>query len=204
MLKKYIANLQAWAVSFANSAWAEYWIIIFSILETSIFFIPADTLVVPLTLKDPKKAWRYAHISTISSLVGAALGWLLGHYAFSLIVKPILIFYGAYDKFVYLETEVSTELIYLFLFTSGLLHFPPMKIMTLLSGAIGLNFIWFIVISAISRGLRSYITAWLLKKYGPTVLDFISQKFTLTIKIVATLLIVGLTIYIILKYSSFI
>ncbi|WP_370931575.1 YqaA family protein [Bartonella sp. DGB1] len=192
MLKKSIKNIKDWFIRTIDKKSAEYWVIFLAIVETSVFFIPSDALVIPMTLRNPSKAWRYATISLIASIIGAIIGWFLGYYSFEVIVKPILEFYGKFDSFLYFKDTLPFSLLLLFIFTSGLMHLPPMKVMTLLAGVIHLNLFLFIILSIVSRGLRSYITAWIILKYGEKMLNFILTRLKLLTYVTFIAMIIAL------------
>ncbi|TGV72990.1 DedA family protein, partial [Mesorhizobium sp. M00.F.Ca.ET.158.01.1.1] len=114
------------------------------------------------------RAYRYAFIATVASVLGGIAGWFIGHYAYDAVARPILEFYGKYDEFEQLRSSagVSIEFIALMLVTSGAAHLPPIKVVTILSGALGVNLALFIVLAIIARGGRFLLLAWLLRRYG--------------------------------------
>src|SRR5690606_40684351 len=102
------------------------------------------------------RAWRCAFIATVSSVLGGLAGWSLGYHAYEQIAKPVLEMYGKLDAFEQLRGTTSADTILLMLITSGLAHLPPIKVVTILSGAAGIN-IWLFITSAIvARGARFY------------------------------------------------
>ena len=114
--------------------------------------IPAEVLFVPMGLARPERAYRYAVIATVGSVLGGIFGWYLGYYAYELIARPILEFYGSLERFEALRTSSSRDAILLMLITSGLAHLPPMKVVTVLSGAATVN-LWLFIASAIASDL---------------------------------------------------
>lgn len=192
MINKSLKFMKTWCLDLIDRKSAEYWLIFIAIIETSVFFLPSDALAIPMTLRNPRKAWRYATISLIGSILGAVIGWFLGYYAFEVIVKPILIFYNKLDSFIYFKETLPFSLLLLFVFTSGLAHLPPMKVMTLLAGVVHLNLFLFILLSIISRGMRSYATAWLLLKYGDKILNYFKRSKRILIIITIIAIIAGL------------
>ncbi|PQA71571.1 YqaA family protein, partial [Brucella oryzae] len=108
----------------------------------------------------------YALIATVSYVPGGIAGRDLGYLADSQTAKPVLEMYGKLDSFEQLRGTTSADTILLMLITSGLAHLPPIKVVTILSGAAGIN-IWLFIASAIvARGARFYFLAWLLRRYG--------------------------------------
>jgi membrane protein YqaA with SNARE-associated domain len=166
-----------------------------SFVESSFFPIPADVLFVPMCAARPERAMRYALIATVTSVLGGIFGWLLGHYAFAAIGRPVLEFYGKADAFDALSAQVSGNLplVLLLLVTSGLSHLPPMKVVTILSGVVGFSLPLFILSAIVARGARFYGLAWLMRRYGHAVVGFIERRLvSITAAVLATLAVVWL------------
>jgi membrane protein YqaA with SNARE-associated domain len=152
---------------------------IISFVESSVFVVPAEVLLVPMGLARPERAYRYALITTVGSVLGGIAGWLLGYYAYELVARPVLEFYGSLDKFEVLRSSSSRDAILIMLITSGVAHLPPMKVVTILSGAAAVD-IWLFIASAIvARGGKFFLIAWLLRRYGEPIRDFIEKRLGL-------------------------
>jgi membrane protein YqaA with SNARE-associated domain len=166
-----------WTMALAARKSAEAWLALISFIESSVFPIPADVLFVPMVLARPDRAWRYALVATVTSVAGGVLGWYIGQFAQEAIARPILEFYGRLDDFEALRSSAtSRDAVLLLLVTSGFAHLPPMKVVTILSGAVGVD-IWLFVVSAIvARGARFYMLAWLLRRYGQPILAFVERR----------------------------
>ncbi|WP_274630263.1 YqaA family protein [Arvimicrobium flavum] len=176
-----LRGLYDWTMSLAARKSAEWWLAIIAFIESSVFLVPADVLYVPMAIARPDRAYRYALVATVASVLGGIAGWLLGHFAYETIAKPVLEFYGKLDEFeALIPTEgTATGFILLMLVTSGLAHLPPIKVVTILSGVIGVN-IWVFIISAIiARGARFWFLAWLLRRYGEPIRHFIEKRLGL-------------------------
>ena len=170
-----LRRLYDWTLSLAERKSAEVWLAVIAFIESSIFLVPADVLFLPMCLARTSKAWRYAAIATIASVLGGVAGWLLGYFAYETIAKPVLEFYGKLHAFEALRGATSQNTVLLLLITSGLTHLPPIKVVTILSGAVGVN-IWVFIASAIAaRGARFFLFAWLLRKYGEPIRHFIEK-----------------------------
>jgi membrane protein YqaA with SNARE-associated domain len=182
-------RLYDWTLARAASPNAPVALGAVSFVESSVFPIPADVLFVPMVAARPDKAWNYALIATVTSVLGGIFGWALAYYAFDLIVSPILDFYGKLATFEKMRASVADNhaLILLMLVTSGLSHLPPMKVVTLLSGFVGFDLWLFIGSAIIARGARFYALAWLLKRYGQQILHFIEKRLALMAGIVVAL-----------------
>ncbi len=171
-----LRRLYDWTMALAARKSAEAWLAFISFLESSVFLVPADVLFVPMALARPERAWRYATVATVTSVLGGILGWYIGHYAYEAIAKPVLDFYGKLHEFEELRGSASRDAILLLLITSGLAHLPPMKVVTIASGAIGVD-LWLFVASAIfARGARFYLLAFLLQRYGEPIREFIEKR----------------------------
>ncbi len=171
-----LRRLYDWTMSLAARKSAEKWLAIIAFIESSIFLVPADVLFLPMALAKPEKAYRYAVIATIASVLGGIAGWFLGYFAFETVAKPILAFYGKLEAFEALRTAVDYQMMVLLLITSGLSHLPPIKVVTILSGVAHIN-IWLFIISAIiARGARFLLLAWLLQRYGEPIRHFIENR----------------------------
>ncbi len=193
MLKK----LYRWTLGWAGSPRAELAMGTVSFVESSVFPIPADVLFIPMVAARPERAWRYALIATVTSVLGGIFGWLLAHYAYDAVVRPILSFYHKAETFDRLRESAagSTLLILVLLVTSGLAHLPPMKVVTLLSGAIGFPLPLFTLSAMVARGGRFFALAWVLRRWGPAVLHFIEKHLPLAAGgLLAALALVWLTL----------
>ena len=174
-----LRRLYDWTMGLAARPTAEIWLAVIAFIESSVFLVPADVLFVPMALARPGRAYRYALVATVASVLGGIAGWLLGYYAYETIAKPILEFYGKLDAFEALRTSSDRNAVLLLLITSGLAHMPPIKVVTILSGAAAVN-IWLFIVSAIAaRGARFFFLAWLLKAYGEPIRAFIEKRLSL-------------------------
>jgi membrane protein YqaA with SNARE-associated domain len=186
-----LRRLYDWTLSLAARKSAEYWLAFIAFIESSIFLVPADVLFLPMAIARPDRAYRYAIIATVASVLGGIAGWLLGHYAYEAFAKPVLEFYGKLDDFESLRMSSGYGFIVLMLVTSGLAHLPPIKVVTILSGVIGVN-IWLFILSAIiARGARFLFLAWLLRRYGEPIRDFIEKRLTLVFSVSVAALVGG-------------
>ena len=174
-----LRGLYDWTMALAGRKSAEMWLAIIAFIESSVFLVPADVLFVPMALARRDRAYRYALVATAASVLGGIAGWMLGYFAYDSVAKPVLEFYGKLDSFESLRTSVSFEMILLLLVTSGLAHLPPIKVVTILSGVAGVN-IWLFIVSAIlARGARFFFLAWLLRRYGAPIQEFIEKRLGL-------------------------
>ncbi|MER2533904.1 MAG: YqaA family protein [Rhizobiaceae bacterium] len=193
-----LRRLYDWTLSLAARKSAEYWLALIAFVESSVFLVPADVLYLPMAIARPDKAYRYAIVATVFSVLGGIAGWFLGHYAYEAVAKPVLEFYGKLDDFEALRLSSGTGLILLMLITSGLAHLPPIKVVTILSGVIGFPLGWFILSAIVARGARFLALAWLLRRYGEPIRHFVEKRLGLLAAAAAAALIL---LYILVRYG---
>jgi len=186
-----------WTMSLAARKSAEKWLAFIAFVESSVFLIPADVLYLPMALARPDRAYRYALIATVASVLGGIAGWMLGYFAYEAIAKPVLEFYGKLDDFEALRTHSGGGLILLLLVTSGLSHLPPIKVVTILAGVLQYSLPLFIISAIVARGARFFFLAWLLKRYGEPIRDFVEKRLGMLAGIGAAALIL---LYLIVRY----
>jgi membrane protein YqaA with SNARE-associated domain len=193
-----LRGLYDWTLSLAARKSAEWWLAFIAFVESSVFLVPADILYLPMALSRPARAYRYALVATVASVLGGILGWYIGHYAYDTLARPILEFYGKYDEFEALRLSSGDGIILLMLVTSGLAHLPPIKVVTILAGVVGFPLGWFILSAVVARGARFLLLAWLLRRYGESIRHFIENRLGLIAGAAAAVLI-GL--YVAVKYA---
>lgn len=191
-----IRALYDWTLRWAGSRHAPVALGAVSFVESSVFPVPADVLFIPMCMARPERAWRYALIATVTSVLGGILGWAIGVYAFDLIARPMLETYGKLEAFEALKASTGDGAILLMLVTSGLTHLPPMKLVTILSGVVAFDLKWFILSAIVARGARFYALAWLLGRYGLAIAAFVERRL---IWVAGALMLLGAAVYIVLR-----
>ncbi|WP_336293954.1 YqaA family protein [Bartonella sp. CB169] len=170
-------RLKLWTISLANKRTAPHWLGFIAFIESSVFPIPVDVLYIPMILIHPKRAYRYAFIATVCSIFGGILGWFIGHFSYDTIAKPILEFYGKVESFQTLQNGATLQLLIILLITSGFLHLPPIKIITILSGVMGVHLGLFVLTCVFARGARFYLIAWFIQRFGDKAMNFFFRHF---------------------------
>ncbi|WP_293449340.1 VTT domain-containing protein [Planktotalea sp.] len=175
-------------------AWAEHrhalWILaIVSFVESSFFPIPPDIIMIPMILARPSRAWLIAGIALTASVLGGLLGYAIGALAFEQIGQPILQSLGKADSMADFSARFN-DLGFWAVLTAGLTPFP-FKVITIMSGWTGMPLATFIITSIIARGLRFYIVALLLWKFGAPIKDFIEKRLPLMFVLFIALLVAG-------------
>lgn len=188
-----IKRLYEWTMSLAGRPRAELWLGIVAFVESSFFLIPADVLFVPMALARPMRAYRFALVATTFSTFGGIAGYALGYFAFDVLAKPVLAFYGKLGAYNELQACVQgdPQTLLVLLTTSGIAHLPPIKVVTILAGAVQIGLVFFVVSCVITRGLRFFALAFLLRRYGVTIRHFIEKRLKLVGMLTAIVLIIA-------------
>ncbi|MDP1908105.1 MAG: YqaA family protein, partial [Hyphomicrobium sp.] len=170
-------RLYDWMMGMAGSPRAPWALAIVSFIESSFFPIPPDVMLIPMVLRDRSKAWWYATIATVASVLGGLLGYAIGYFFFEAIGKPILNFYGkehALDSFIQFVHEYGVEAVII----KGMTPIP-FKVVTIAAGVAKMDLLAFIGASIIARAMRFYLVAALLYFFGQPIREFIEHRLTL-------------------------
>lgn len=176
----------------ARSPRAEAVLAAVAFVESSVFPVPAEVIFLPMCLTRPERAMRYAAIAAVASVLGGVFGWMIGHFLFDLIAAPVLNFWHSMPAFEALKAQTGTGTIMILLITSGAAHLPPMKVVTILAGAIGFNLWLFILAAVLARGVKFFLLGWALSRYGEAIADVIRRRLALAALIV---IVAGLAVY---------
>jgi len=166
-----------------------------SFVESSFFPIPPDVMLIPMILAERAKAWYFALVATLGSVLGGVFGYLIGYFLFDAIGQPMLELYGYADKFEKFASQYNEYGAWI-VFFFGVTPFPY-KVITIASGTTGLNIAVFMLASVLSRGLRFFIVAALLYWFGPPIRGFIEKRLGLVFTVFVVLLFGG---FIAIKY----
>ena len=169
-------------------------------IESSFFPIPPDVMIIPMVVSKKKEFIKIALITTIFSVLGALFGYFIGYVFFNEIGIKIFELYG-YEDPNFLKEKFSTKGGFAswlgILFTAGFTPLP-FKLLTISSGFIHFNIVFFIFICVITRGLRFFLVAYLTFKYGEKIGPFLEKQGTKwTIILAGLIIILALIIYII-------
>ncbi len=184
-----LRRLYIWTLDLAahkNALWA---LAAVAFVESSIFPIPPDVLLIPMILAARERAWRYASICTIASVLGGMFGYSIGAFLYEQAGRPILELYDYNNKFLS-YTERYKEYGSWIVFTAGLTPFPY-KVITIASGVANLDLFTFTTASVLSRGLRFFLIAILLYWFGQPIRVFIEKRLGLMFASFCILLICG-------------
>jgi membrane protein YqaA with SNARE-associated domain len=184
-----IRGLYDWTLSLAGRKNALAFLGVVAFLESSIFPIPPDVLILPMVLASREKAWKIAAVATGASVLGGIAGYAIGMFLFEAIGQTLLSLYGYSEQFTEFQSLYSEWGAWI-VFGAGLTPFP-FKVITIASGAAALDPIVFIVAASLARGLRFFLVAALLWKFGPPIKSFIEKRLGLVTMITFILLIGG-------------
>ena len=146
-------------------------------IESVIFPIPTAVMVAPMMQADHSKIWRYATICAVFSILGGIIGYGLGWFAYEAYAQPLLEKLGKMDS-VEKFRGMTDEYGGLAVFGAGLTPFPY-KVITILSGAMKINFGIFIMASIIARFAQFFLIGAIIKKFGNEAETFMKEKFGL-------------------------
>ena len=182
---------------------SNYFLAIISFLESSFFPIPPDVMIAPMVIAKKNRFVKIFLIATLFSVLGGMLGYILGAYFFDLAIY-IVEFYGYEEKLKSLKSTLTQgEGFYTWLVILFLAGFTPLpyKVFTIASGLISFNFLIFILISLLSRGLRFFIVSYLSFKFGDSFTRLMNQHGSKWFSILGiSIVIIALFIYLSLKF----
>ena len=195
-------NLYKKCLDLAGHKSSKYYLAIVSFVESSFFPIPPDVMIIPMVISKKKDFKKIFLITTIFSVFGGMLGYLIGAFFFEFGAQ-IMSFYGYENKLYNIkESLIRNDGFYAWLGILFLAGFTPLpfKVFTIASGLIGFNFLIFVLISLISRGLRFFLVSYLSYKFGYLFNEFMDKHGSKWFTIIGILLvIVGLVFYLIFK-----
>lgn len=184
-----IKGLYDWTMSLADHPRALWVLAAISFIEASVFPIPPDVLMIPMILARPSRAWLIAGVALVASVAGGLFGYLIGAQFYEQIGQPILETMGKADAMAEFNTRYN-DFGFWPVLIAGITPFP-FKVITIMSGWTGLPLTTFIVTSIIARGLRFFIVAALLWKFGAPIRDFIERRLGLMFTLFILILLGG-------------
>ena len=184
-----IRPLYDWTLRLADRPNALVALGIVSFIESSFFPIPPDILMIPMIIARPSRAWLIATVALVTSVLGGLFGYFIGAVLFDAVGQPILDFYGkaeAGEVFAQKFNEYGAWAV----LVAGVTPFP-FKVITIMSGWTGLSLPVFITASILARGLRFFVVAGLLWKFGAPIRDLIERRLGLMFTLFMVILIGG-------------
>ncbi len=184
-----IRSLYNWTMHLGESRYALYALAAIAFVESSVFPIPPDVLLIPMIIALPRRAFLIAFIATVASVLGGMFGYYIGAVLFDSIGQPILDFYGKAEQFDQFKATYNEYGAWAVLI-AGVTPFP-FKVITILSGSTGLDFGVFVLSSVLARALRFFVIAALLWKFGVPIRTFIEKRLGLVFTVALALLLGG-------------
>jgi membrane protein YqaA with SNARE-associated domain len=187
-----LRRLYDWCINAAGKPHALWIMGVVSFVESSFFPVPPDAMLIPMSLSRPDRAYSYATLCTITSVAGGILGYVIGAFLYDSVGHWLISLYGYGDK---LEAFREAYLKWgaLIILLKGLTPIPY-KIVTIASGFTAYPFIPFVLLSLVARGMRFYVVAFLLNRYGPQARVIIEERLGLWVTISALTLVAGIII----------
>ena len=171
-----------------------------SFIESFIFPIPPDVIIIPMTIAKPKNWLSIAIIATIGSVLGAILGYIIGYIFFNEIGIKIFELYGV-DNVSFLKDKVSSDggtIAWMSLLAVAGFTPVPFKLLTITSGFVQFNLFYFIIVSILTRGSRFFIIAFLIGNFGPKMKKILEKRL-ITFSIIFTIIII-IVAYLLYKF----
>ncbi|MDJ1015652.1 MAG: YqaA family protein [Paracoccaceae bacterium] len=184
-----IRRLYDWTLALSAHPRALWALAFVAFIESSVFPIPPDILMIPMIIAAPKRAFLIAGVATVSSVLGGLAGYAIGAFVFEAVGQPVLDFYGKTDSVLEFNERFNAYGAWAVLF-AGVTPFPY-KVITIMSGWTGLSIPVFVISSIIARGFRFFIVAALLWKFGAPIRLFIEKYLGLLFTVFIILLIGG-------------
>ena len=184
-----IKRLYSKTMALAGHPQAIYFLALVSFIEASFFPIPPDVMLIPMVLMNPSRAWFFALIATVFSVMGGAFGYIIGAFSYEQFAEPILFMLGKEEEMLNFSQKYN-EIGLWAVITAGISPIP-FKVITIMSGATNLNFAVFLGASLLSRAIRFFIVAGLLNFYGYEIKDFIERYLNWVFMFLVVLLLFG-------------
>lgn len=192
-----IRKLYDWVLHWAETPYGGPAIFLLALIESSFFPVPPDVLLIALCISLPARAWRFALLASIGSVLGGLLGYGIGWGAWPMVNGFFFQFIPGFTPEVFSRVQsLFAEYGFWVVFTAGFTPIPY-KVITIGSGVFQVNLMVFLFASLVSRSMRFFMVAWLLHRYGPGMREFIDRYFNLLSIIFLVLLFGG---FLLLKY----
>jgi len=190
---KVFSAIYEWTLKWAEHKFAPSILAILTFAESVFFPIPPDVLLAPMVLAKPEKAWRLASLTTVSSILGGMVGYLLGYMMFEPWIQPLITEFGYQHRF---DTAMAwfSEWGVWVVFIAGFSPIPY-KLFTVSAGFLQMAFLPFLLASAIGRGMRFFLVAGLIKWGGSTMEKNLRKYIDILGWAIVSLIIIAYLIY---------
>jgi len=185
-----LRRLYDWCVNAAARPYATWLMGTISFVESSFFPIPPDTMLIPMSLARPDRAYFFATVCTLTSVAGGVLGYVIGAAMYDSVGLWVIQLYGYGDKVDAFRAAYAQWGAWIILL-KGLTPIPY-KIVTIASGFAGYSFPMFVLLSFVARGIRFYALAFLLNRYGPQARAMLEERLGFWVTLGAAVLVIGI------------
>ena len=168
---RFLHLLYNWTMQLANNPRAIWLLGFVSFIEAIFFPIPPDVLLIPMILANIKRAWLYAFVTTITSVIGGLVGYAIGYLAYEQIAEPLLLSLGKQAAMSLFSSSIN-ENGFLIVLTAGISPIP-FKVVSVMSGFTQMPVFVFLLSALLGRATRFFVVATLLKYYGEAIKSFI-------------------------------
>jgi len=168
-------RLYNWTISLAESRHSTWALAGIAFAESSFFPLPPDLILLPMALAQPKKAWFYAAVCTVASVLGGAAGYAIGALLFDTVGQWIINLYGYAAKMDGLKAFYA-EWGWAFILVKGFTPIPY-KLVTIVSGVLSYNFALFMALSLVTRGARFFVLAAAMNQFGDLFRHWMEKHF---------------------------
>jgi membrane protein YqaA with SNARE-associated domain len=181
--------LYDWTMRLAEGPRAMWALAVVSFVESSVFPIPPDVLMIPMVLARPSRAWLIALVATGASVAGGLAGYAIGMFAYESVGQPVLAALGKGDAMEAFNERFNGVGFWAVL-TAGVTPFPY-KVITIMSGWTAMPLATFLFTSLIARALRFFVVAALLRAFGPPIREFVERRLALAFTAFVVVLFTG-------------
>lgn len=187
-----LKNVYDWMMAKAGHRHAVWWLAAISFIESSVFPIPPDLMLIPMVLAAPTRWFRLAMVCTLSSVIGGYLGYAIGYYFMDTVGAAILAAFHLTEKFAAFKPLVDEYGVWVIIVKGAT---PiPYKLITIAAGAFHFDLMHFTFASIVARGMRFLLVAVLLWKFGPPIREFVEKRLKLVMAAVALGLVGGFAV----------
>lgn len=193
-----IKRLYNWILSWSESRWGWLALFVMALFEASFFPLPPDILLIALCLGATKRSFRFATICLTGSVLGAALGYIIGYFLWTTPSGEATALANLFYEYIFSVDSFNNvgalydRFNFWIVFTAGFTPLP-FKLFTIAGGMFHINFLMFIIASIVSRGMRFFLIAWLIWKFGAPIKSFIDKYFNL-LATLFTIMLIGFTL----------
>jgi membrane protein YqaA with SNARE-associated domain len=188
LIEDMLKRLYHWVLHWAETPYGSWALFLLALAESSFFPVPPDVLLIALAISIPARSFRYALICSVGSVIGGMIGYMIGYQFMDLVGMKIVEFYGFTSQYAAVGDLYDRYNAW----AVGIAGFTPIpyKVFTISAGAFKIDFLVFLIASAISRAARFFLVGWLIYRFGSGIKIFIDRYFNI-LAIVFTVLLIG-------------